>query len=73
MEENVKGAWARYVSPESVSDSLEFTISVLLLWLSSTIFYNMCLRWVLTYKGYYHLQQDMLPRENSDYFCATKH
>ena len=41
---------SEYISPESFGESIEFSISVLLLWLAYSLCYNLLLRWILTYK-----------------------
>ena len=50
VEKNVLFYISEYISPESFGDSIEFSITVLLLWLSYSLCYNLLLRWTLTYK-----------------------
>ncbi|CAG5113863.1 Oidioi.mRNA.OKI2018_I69.chr2.g7953.t1.cds [Oikopleura dioica] len=52
VEKNVLFYISEYISPESFGESIEFSISVLLLWLSYSLCYNLLLRWTLTYKGW---------------------
>jgi hypothetical protein len=50
VEKNVLFYISEYISPESFGDSIEFSITVLLLWLCYSLCYNLLLRWTLTYK-----------------------
>ena len=54
VEHSVKMTLSYYISPDSVTDSLEFTISALILWLCIYLAYRMILRSLLNYKGKYH-------------------
>ncbi|CBY40768.1 unnamed protein product, partial [Oikopleura dioica] len=52
VEKNVLFYISEYISPESFGESIEFSITVLLLWLSYSLSYNLLLRWTLTYKNW---------------------
>lgn len=52
VEHSVKMTLSYYISPDSVTDSLEFTISALILWLCIYLAYRMILRSLLNYKGW---------------------
>ena len=51
VEQNVKSRLSSYMSPESVTDSIDFTIATLILWLCIYLAYRMILRSLLNYKG----------------------